>query len=320
MATEKSFSADKNKPQILLIDDDPLLRRVILYALSEAGYEVVEAGSGIEGIARAQTSRPDLVLLDVMMPGMDGYEVCKHLRLTPATANVPIIILSALDQIDAKVRGLTTGADDFITKPFDMRELRTRVETHLRRSVRDLSASPLTGLPGNPMIEQTIARRIASREPLAVLYIDLTNFKAYNDEYGWLKGDRVIKLLANAILGAVAEFGTPSDFVGHVGGDDFIAISVPDNAIPIAQAVIDRFDAGVPELYSEETRARGYSIARDRRGRSFRAPIVSVAIAIVTNGQRELQTPLQVAAVAAEVKKHVKSHSGSHYAFDRRAK
>ncbi len=317
---EPSQGTGLGKRRILLIDDDPLIRQLVARTLTDEQFEVIEATSGLEGIASATANPPDLILLDVMMPGMDGYEVCNRLRQQSATINVPIIFLTALDQMDSKVLGLRTGADDYITKPFDMRELKTRVEVHLRRSARDLSASPLTGLPGNPLIEQIIAARLQAHEQFAVLYIDLTNFKAYNDEYGWLKGDRVIKMLADLIVAIVGSIGTQADFVGHVGGDDFILVTVPDRAGAIAQQIIDRFDAAVPEFYSPEVRERGYSIVRDRRGRIFHAPIASVSIAIVTNVHRELLNPLQVADIAAEVKELVKSHPGSHYAFDRRIK
>ncbi len=317
---ELSPSAGQDKRRVLVIDDDPLIRQLVVRTLTDPTLEIAEAASGLEGITLAAANPPDLILLDVMMPGMDGYEVCNRLRQQTATVNVPIIMLTALDQVDSKVLGLRTGADDYMTKPFDMRELRMRVEAHLRRRLRDLSASPLTGLPGNPLIEQVIAARLQAREPLAVLYIDLTNFKAYNDEYGWLKGDRVIKLLADIISEVVSSVGTTTDFVGHVGGDDFILVTVPDRAAALAQGIIDRFDAAIPAFYSAEVRERGYSIVRDRRGRIFHAPIATVAVAIVTNVHRVLQTPLQVAAIAAEVKELVKAHPGSHYAFDRRIK
>jgi len=319
-AVEQSPAAEDNKRRILLIDDDPVVRQIVVRALDGPTLQVIEAASGQEGLAKAIANPPHLILLDVMMPGMDGYEVCQHLRQNSMTVNVPIMMLTALDQIDSKVYGLRTGADDYMIKPFDLRELRMRVEAHLRRSLRDLSASPLTGLPGNPLIEQIVAERIETREPLVVLYIDLTNFKGFNDEYGWLKGDQVIKFLAHALGDSVVAIGSPTDFVGHIGGDDFVVISTPDRAAKIAQAVIDRFDAGIPEFYSAEARARGYIIARDRRGRSFRAPIASVAIAIVTNTERALEHRQQVAALAAEVKQHVKSHPGSRFAFDRRIK
>lgn len=305
------------KQKILVIDDDRLIRHVICHTL-ETDYEVVQASSGMEGLTLAQNRPPDLVLLDVMMPGMDGYEVCQRLRAQAAMLNTPVIMLTALDQVDAKIRGLNVGADDYLTKPFNLDELKTRVQAHLRRSARDLNASPLTFLPGNSAIEQTMIERIARKEPFAVLYIDLNHFKVYNDQYGWLKGDVVIKLLARAIQNAVAVHSNLNDFVGHIGGDDFVVVSTPNRAGKIAQDVINLFDGAIPDYYDADTRKRGYIEAKDRFGRLTRFPLTSVAIAIVTNERRALEHPSQIAAFAAEVKRIVKSHPGSHFAFDRR--
>ncbi|MCI0475883.1 MAG: response regulator [Anaerolineales bacterium] len=305
---------------ILLIDDDPLIRRIVTRALSATGYQVAEASSGTEGLALAFKNPPDLILLDVMMPGMDGFQVCAALRQNSLTANVPVLMLTALDQTDSKVRGLQTGADDYITKPFNLDELQTRIEAHLRRSERDLGANPLTILPGNIAIEHTLRQRLATTQPLAVLYIDLTNFKEYNDECGWLKGDEIIRMLARQIVDTVRKQGNPDDFIGHIGGDDFVVMSTPARAEPIAQMVITRFDVEIQLFYPAEVRARGYIETVDRRGNPFRAPIVSVAVAIVTNEQSQFHHPGQVAARAAELKKYVKSLPGSQYAFDRRRK
>jgi len=306
------------KHSILIIDDDPLIRRIVTRTLDAKGYRVSEARSGAEGLELAFQDPPDLILLDLMMPGMDGFAVCTALRQNPATTNIPILMLTALDQTDSKVRGLKTGADDYITKPFNIEELETRIQAHLRRSERDLGANPLTILPGNIALEQTLRERLATEQPLAVLYIDLTNFKEFNDEYGWLKGDEIIKMLAREILNAVRVQGNPDDFVGHIGGDDFVVLSTPARAEAVAQTIITNFDVQVPAFYPEEVRVRGYIETVDRRGRPFRAPIVSVSIAIVTNEQVRFYHPGQISARAAELKRYVKSLPGSQYAFDRR--
>ncbi len=306
------------KHSILIIDDDPLIRRIVTRTLDAKGYKVSEARSGAEGLELAFQDPPDLILLDLMMPGMDGFAVCTALRQNPATTNIPILMLTALDQTDSKVRGLKTGADDYITKPFNIEELETRIQAHLRRSERDLGANPLTILPGNIALEQTLRERLATEQPLAVLYIDLTNFKEFNDEYGWLKGDEIIKMLAREILNAVRTHGNPDDFVGHIGGDDFVALTTPARAEVVAQTIITNFDVQVPAFYPEEVRVRGYIETVDRRGRPFRAPIVSVSIAIVTNEQVKFYHPGQISARAAELKRYVKSLPGSQYAFDRR--
>ncbi len=307
-----------HKRKVLLIDDDPLMRHIVMTALAKDDYEISEAGTGAEGVEKAIAERPDLILLDVMMPGMDGFEVCYRLRSNTLTVNIPVIMLTALGNIDEKIHGMQVGADDYVTKPFDPRELRSRLRAHLRRSERDLSASPLTNLPGNPIIEQILRARLTAGEPLAVLYIDLTNFKTFNDKYGWLKGDEAIKMLARAILDTVTAMGSKDDFVGHIGGDDFMVVTTPEHAERVAMEIIARFDTAIPSYYSDQDRACGYIQVLDRQGRTFQAPIMSVAIAIVNNEQKELKHPLQVSDLSAEVKKYVKSLPGSHYAFDRR--
>ncbi len=321
-ANESTFRTLMNPTQrrILIVDDDPLIRHIVVTALAKDGYEIVEADSGAEGLARASTNQPDLILLDVMMPDVDGYEVCFKLRSNPATVNIPIVMLTALGEIGERVRGMQMGADDYITKPFDPRELRSRVDAHLRRSARDLSASPLTKLPGNPIIEQVLRARLASSEPLAAMYVDLTHFKSYNDEYGWLRGDDVIRMLGQQILDVVREIGGKDDFIGHVGGDDFVIITTPERAKPLAEDLIRRFDASIPQSYNEVDRARGYVEVTDRQGQPFHAPIATLAIAIVSSDRRPLEHPLQVASCAAQVKRFVKSLPGSQFAFDRRGK
>lgn len=312
------MSPNQRPVRILFIDDDPQIRRILHYVLEEDGYELVEASSGAEGIVSAVRSRPDLILLDVLMPEMDGYEVCRRLRENPRTANIPVLMVTALGNMGEKIRGLDVGADDYITKPFDSGELRSRVQAHLRRSVRDLNASPLTNLPGNPAIEQALREHIQHHNPIAVMYFDLSDFKAYNDEYGWLKGDKVIKMLAEEISQVVTTEADGKGFVGHVGGDDFVAITTPDRAEATAQEIIKHFDVKVCEHYSEIALDKGYIEGEDRKGNRVRFPIMALGIAIVSSEYRDLFHPSQIAAVAAEVKKYVKTLAGSHYAFDRR--
>lgn len=304
--------------RILVVDDDPQIRRIIRKMVTEAGYEFLEAGSGTQGLVIAVRQRPDLILLDVMMPEMDGYEVARRLRDNPRTANIPVLMVTALGNAGEKIHGLETGADDYITKPFDAAELRTRIQVHLRRSARDLSASPLTNLPGNPSIEQFIRNRLDKHIPIAVLYFDLSYFKAFNDEYGWLKGDKVIKMLGELIAQEVESTEDASSFVGHVGGDDFVAVTSPERAESVAQRVIKRFDTKIGEHYDAVARDSGYMHGKDRRGRKVRIPLMSLGIAIVSSAHRALHHPSQIASLATDVKKYVKSLPGSHYAFDRR--
>src|ERR671914_2467859 len=184
---------------ILVVDDDPDIARFVEVNLRSAGYDVSVAGDGQEALDRAADLRPDLVLLDVMMPRLDGFEVAQRLRKNPQTANTSIIMLTAKALSADKVTGLQSGADDYIIKPFDPVELLARVKGTLRRAREMRPLSPLTGLPGNIRVQEEIRRRVAEDEPFSLLYADLDFFKPYNDHYGFVRGDRAIQGLARLI-------------------------------------------------------------------------------------------------------------------------
>src|SRR6059036_512469 len=209
---------------ILVVDDDPDIARFVEVNLRSAGYDVAVASDGEEALQRASEMRPDLVLLDVMMPRIDGFEVAQRLRRNPVTANTSIIMLTAKALSTDKVLGLTAGADDYIIKPFDPIELLARVKGTLRRAREMRNLSPLTGLPGNIRIQDEIQRKVEDETPFAVLYCDLDNFKAYNDQKGFVRGDRLIQSVARLITEVVHDLGGSGAFVGHVGGDDFVMI------------------------------------------------------------------------------------------------
>ena len=306
------------KYKILVVDDDPNIRELIVETLSEDRYRPIEARDGKEALLLCERERPDLVVRDVMMPDLDGLEVCLRLRGDLLTSHIPIILLTAKGMLEDKIKGMETGADDYVTKPFDPLELEARINMHLRRSVRDAEASPLTGLPGNRAIEENIAARIESGGKFAVCYADLDDFKAYNDRYGFVAGSEVIKMTAQSIIEAMEKYGNEEDFVGHIGGDDFIIVTEMDRAPLIAQELIRLFDARIPSHYEPEDRERGYIVSTDRQGNVHHFSIMSISIAIVHNTYRELDHPGKVAQIAAELKKYVKNMSGSNFVFDRR--
>src|SRR6266513_3911612 len=237
---------------ILVVDDDPDIARFVEVNLRSVGYDVLVASDGEEALTRAEELRPDLVLLDVMMPRIDGFEVAQRLRRNTRTANTCSIMLTAKAQSSDKVLGLTAGADDYIIKPFDPIELLARVKTTLRRARDNRNLSPLTGLPGNIQIEDEVQRRVEENEPFALLTCDLDNFKAYNDHYGFLRGDRVIQGTARILQDTVEELCRTEGFVGHVGGDDFVVVVTPEVADRTAESVIERFEGEIPNHYDRE--------------------------------------------------------------------
>jgi len=303
---------------ILVVDDDPDIARFVEVNLRSAGYEVSVASDGEEALTRATELRPDLVLLDVMMPRIDGFEVAQRLRRNPQTANTSIIMLTAKALSTDKVLGLTAGADDYIIKPFDPIELLARVKGTLRRAKEMRNLSPLTGLPGNIRIQEEIERMVREDRPFAVLYADLDNFKAYNDQKGFVRGDRLIQGAARVIQDAIAELAGPDGFVGHVGGDDFVAVVPPEVSEDAAKAIVERFDEQVPQYYEQEDVARGYVEVEDRRGELQRIPLVGISVGIATTQVRRFAHYGEAVTVATEMKQFAKREPRSSYAVDRR--
>jgi PleD family two-component response regulator len=303
---------------VLIADDDRDIVRFVEVNLRLEGFEVLTAHDGEDALAKALDVQPNLILLDVMMPRMDGYEVCTKLRADGRTAHIPVIMLTAKSLSADKVLGLTAGADDYIIKPFDPMELVARVKTTLRRASEMRSLSPLTGLPGNNRIEQEIQKRMELGTPVAVAYADLDNFKSYNDRYGFLRGDEVISLFATVLRRAAQEVAGAEGFVGHIGGDDFVVILPPDAAEEFAQRVISGFDGRVPSLYDPEDAVTGTIEIEDRQGLLRRFPIVSVSLGIASNAQREFRDHRGLVATATELKTVAKKDRGSSFALDRR--
>jgi diguanylate cyclase (GGDEF)-like protein len=303
---------------ILVVDDDPDIARFVEVNLRSAGYDVSVASDGEEALDKASTLRPDLVLLDVMMPRIDGFEVAQRLRRNPQTSNTSIIMLTAKALSTDKVLGLTAGADDYIIKPFDPIELLARVKGTLRRAKEMRNLSPLTGLPGNIRIQEEIERMVREDRPFAVLYADLDNFKAYNDQKGFVRGDRLIQATARIIQDAVVEFAGAEGFVGHVGGDDYVAVVPPDYAEDVAKRIVERFDSEVGEFYEKEDLERGYVEVEDRKGVLQELPLVGVSVGIATTQVRAFAHYGEAVAVATEMKQFAKREARSSYAVDRR--
>jgi len=303
---------------ILVVDDDPDIARFVEVNLRSAGYEVAVAGDGEEALERAGAIRPDLVLLDVMMPRIDGFEVAQRLRKNPQTANTSIIMLTAKALSADKVTGLQSGADDYIIKPFDPIELLARVKGTLRRAKEMRNLSPLTGLPGNIRIQEEIERQVRDGRPFAVLYCDLDNFKTYNDQKGFVRGDRLIQATARIIQDAVVHSDGVEGFVGHVGGDDFVAVVDPDLAEQVAQTIARKFDENRSEFYEPEDLERGFVKMEDRKGVVQDIPLVGISIGIASTQQRPFAHYGEAVSVATEMKQFAKREPGSSYAIDRR--
>jgi DNA-binding response OmpR family regulator len=304
--------------RILIVDDDPEIRAVILEQLTDLGFSVAVAENGESGVDRVLRFRPDLVLLDVELPDMSGYDVCKKIRSISEVRHTPVIMLTAHALEKEELAGFSSGADDYVAKPFKPARLLARINSAIGRNQRELDANALTHLPGNQAILEQIQSRLASGNPFSVLYFDLNNFKAFNDRYGFVHGDRAIQLTANILLRHFSGLSEPDAFLGHVGGDDFVGVAAGFDVEKLCQDVIAEFDRSIPELYEEPDRRRGMITAVDRRGTKIDVPLMGIAVAVVTNRQRTFSHPGEIALVAGDLKKWAKADSRSAYVIDRR--
>jgi diguanylate cyclase (GGDEF)-like protein len=221
--------------------------------------------------------------------------------------------------INDKVDGIDAGADDYVVKPFEPKELMARIRMILRHTERDLEANPLTRLPGNVSILKELSKRIENKSLFAVCYLDLDKFKSYNDKYGFEHGDEVIRETARLLIRATQDNGNRDDFVGHIGGDDFVILTTPDKAGVLCQKVILDFENLAPSFYNEKDRNNGYITGKDRKGVEQKIPLLSVSIGIVTNEYRKITHVAQIGEIGAELKAYAKSLERSNYVKDRRA-
>jgi DNA-binding response OmpR family regulator len=284
--------------RILVVDDDPDILQFVQMNLELDGFEVELAGGGREALEKAAAAPPDLMLLDVMMPEIDGLTVLRRMRSDPPTANIPVIVLTARSLAEDRVKGLDLGADDYITKPFDLEELISRIRTVLRRSQQMRDLSPL--------------------KDFAVVHADLDNFKAFNDHYGFMRGDSVIKFTAKVLNNAASAVGDSDAFVGHVGGDDFVAVVADHNAEPFCEHIVAHFDDGILDFYDTADALQGYIEVTDRRGERHAFPVCSLSMGVAATTRKAIATEWEASAVASEMKEVAKRTPGTNYQIDRR--
>jgi diguanylate cyclase (GGDEF)-like protein len=303
---------------VLVVDDDDQMLRLVKRVLERAGFECVAISDGEAAHEAAVDWRPDIILLDLMLGSTTGDQILAEIRKDFRTRLIPVVFLTVRSSLKDKVEHLLAGADDYVTKPFIPEELVARLRAVISRSTNTRDLNPLTGMSGNTDILREINQRLKSNERFAVMYPDIDTFKSYNDHYGFLRGDDVIKTLGNIILEVLEAHYSAHHFGGHVGGDDFVILTEPSMAEMIAAEVTKRFDEAVPGLYDEEDRERGWIEYEDRSGAKLRTPLLSVSIGIVLAEPGSYESAAALASRAAEVKGVAKRMPGSRWVVDRR--
>lgn len=299
---------------ILVVEDARIIAELLKETLDVEGYHTVTVLNGEEAVKFALRETPQLIILDIMLPGMNGYEVIKRLRDHPKTMNIPIVVLSACASHAEKICAFELGVDNYLTKPFDTEELLALIRRQLQR-VQQGSLSPLTQLPGGLQVERALRTKFDSSEQWSLLYLDLDNFKAFNDAYGFLAGNEMILLVGQACQEVVYEFGNATDFVGHIGGDDFLVMTTPDKAEIVCQRILASFKEQSELLYRPEDLERGSISGVDRKGRAYQFPLVSLSIGIVNNRNRYPHNFNEIGLLVADAKRHAKQSSNNVYSI-----
>ncbi len=214
--------------KIVIAEDDDAIAHMVNMALGDAGFLCLRARGGEEALRLVRYHVPDLLVLDVMMPNVDGHEVARRLRADMVMSKTPILMLTALGSVENKVAGLEAGADDYLVKPFDLRELSARVKALIRASRRERDRNPTTSLPGSSSVETKIDELLAAGGEHAVLHFDVSGFDAWADHIGFTRADEIVAELGTLILGKVEEHARAGGFLGHLGGVDFVAVCAAD--------------------------------------------------------------------------------------------
>lgn len=301
---------------IFIIDDDlQSMEQIKKIFKREKGYQFKNVKTN--DIDLALKSIPDLIIIYEDYIKEPISEICKKIRTNEDNSITPIIVISSNTSMDHKIDILEGDVEYFVDSPINEHYLYYVIKNVIRLININRRVSPLTGLPGNVQIHAELKKRLLNKEEFAVLYLDLDNFKAYNDIYGFLQGDEIIKFTSKTITKYVHN-EEEDNFVGHIGGDDFIAIVGIDNYEQICQSIIAEFDVKVQKYFSEEDIKKGYLEVANRRNVMEQFPLTSISIGVVVVEQKRFHNILEIGEVGAQIKHIAKTTMGSSYAIDRR--
>ncbi|NPV55689.1 MAG: response regulator [Anaerolineae bacterium] len=287
------------KGRLLIVEDDPDISNMLKIFFSAQGFEVDTAMRGMEALERTRAVMPHLIVLDIMLPDIDGYEVCRNLRTQTRTSHIPVIFLTQKDERSDKLQGLELGADDYITKPFDIEELRLRVQNAISRAERESLMDPQSGLPSGRLIEDHL-RKIIREQGWAYIDIRLNYFEPFKEVYGFIAANDVLRFTGMLVGEVVDQAGSSDDFVGHAGGDHFVIITT-EKAMPTVRANLQsRFSDEILSHYNFIDRQQGYLSLKDEKGQEQQAPLMDLSFGVVSPATHQFSDIREITELAAE--------------------
>ncbi len=287
------------KTKLLIIEDDDKLVKALELYLTKRGYEIIAAADGREGLQRMHLHRPDVIVLDIMMPKLDGWQACRRIR---ELSDVPIIMLTARIEETDRLIGLELGADDYITKPFDIEELKLRVQNAIARAERESLIDPRTGLPTGAIIQEKL-RELVNKKEWALLYCRLEQFEGFKEVYSFVTGDESLRMTAAMFCEILAEYGDEKDFLGHAGGGDFIVITVPAAADTISEQLKEKFNERIKEHYSKEDLDRGHLVVPQGSGDGIQIPLMTMSIGRLDSTAKKFNDLREITEAAMEAQR-----------------
>lgn len=311
--------ATGDKYSVLVVEDSATLRQMITMAMQERGYQIITAPDGITGLHALAEHTPDAILLDLNLPDIDGFELCKRMKMEPRSRNIPILVMTGLGEPGFEIMAIEAGADDFIAKPIDPLVLDARIQMVVRRMRRERFTSTVTDLAAGALTDERIAFQLEKGEPFAIVMVDIDGFRAFNERYGFSRGDLVLRHVASLILESVRFAECDEPFIGHRAEDDFIVLCEPTKAEQVAQSIADAFDASIMDYYGDEDRDRGYFTLTNRAGEEVRHGPLTLSAAVVALTDVFPESPITLNDIGRDLLAHARTEPGSAVAVERRA-
>ncbi|MBN1370974.1 MAG: response regulator [Anaerolineaceae bacterium] len=288
------------KARLLIVEDDNDISNMLRIYFSSQGYDVETALRGGDALEKTRQSMPHLIVLDIMLPDINGYEVCRQLRTTTRTSHIPVIFLTQKDERSDRLQGLELGADDYITKPFDIDELKLRVQNAIARSERESLTDPQTGLPAGRMIEDQLRHLIRQPEGWSFMDVRINSFEPFKNLYGFIAANDVLRFTAMLLGEVIDELGTSNDFLGHAGGDNFVILTTHERSDALKQRVKARFKEEVQTHYNFMDRQQGFILAPDETGKVEQTPLMTLAVGKVSPATHVFADIREITELAAD--------------------
>ncbi len=290
-----------SKGRILVVEDDFDISNMLRIYFSGQQYDVQVAPRGGDALQMTRKQLPELIILDIMLPDMNGYDVCRELRTTTRTSHIPIIFLTQKDERSDKIAGLELGADDYITKPFDIEELKLRVKNAIDSARRTSQTDPKSGLPTGRLIEDHLRSLMHGNKQWSYVDMKINNFDPFKEVYGFVAGDEVMRFMALMMGETIDDLGTPEDFLGHPGGDNFVIITHAVEVDTLKSRLVERFNEEVKQHYSFIDRERGYILVPDSTGGGERQePLMTLSVGSVSTTTHQVSDIREITELAAE--------------------